>query len=92
MRLYSPEGTTVPLSVVAAIRPPSLSGLRIGLLDNTKAPVDRIMEHLGNRLRERYDNVTLVTVAKRHPSLPAEREVIERLATEADVVINGLGD
>lgn len=92
MLLFSPEATPLPVSVAPADRPTDLNGLRIGLLDNTKAPVDRIMEHLAERLRTRFPAATIVSIAKRHPSLPAEREVIERLAAEADVVINGLGD
>ena len=47
MHLYSPEGTPLPLAMSAPRRPTSLHGLRIGLFDNTKAPVDEIMRYLG---------------------------------------------
>jgi hypothetical protein len=92
MLLCSPQGAPLPLSNAAAARPARLDGLRVGLLDNTKAPVDEIMEHLASRLRERVPGVSIFHIAKKHPSLPAEREVIERLAENADVVINALGD
>lgn len=92
MLLCSPESVPLPLAHRAAVRPPRLEGLRIGLLDNTKAPVDKIMAHLATRLRERIDGVSIFHIAKKHPSLPAEREVIESVAQNSDVVINALGD
>ena len=53
MLLLSPVGAPLPLAHVAARRPARLDGLRIGLLDNTKSPVDKIMDYLAARLRER---------------------------------------
>lgn len=92
MILFSPEGAPLPLSLGAAPRPARLDGLRIGLLDNTKAPVDKILDYLAARLRERVPGATIFQIAKKHPSLPAEREVLEQVAQESDVVINALGD
>jgi len=92
MLLCSPVGNALPLSVAHARRPASLDGLRIGFLDNTKAPVDRIMEYLAARIGENVRDATVFHVAKQHPSLPAEPEVYEALAANADVVINALGD
>lgn len=92
MLLISPESAPLPLSLGAAERPARLDGLRVGLLDNTKAPVDRMLDYLAVRLRELVPDVTIFRIAKKHPSLPAEREVIEKVAENADVVINALGD
>ncbi len=82
----------MPLALRGAKRPQKLNGLRIGLLDNTKAPVDKMLAHLGRRIAERLPGATSFYVAKKHPSLPAEPEVFEALQTHADVVINALGD
>lgn len=92
MQLLSPLGTPLPLALSAPERPARLDGLRIGLLDNTKAPVDKILAYLESRLRERIPGTTFFSIAKKHPSLPAEREVIEKVAENSDVVINALGD
>ena len=92
MHLYSPEGTPLPLGMSAAPRPASLNGLRIGLFDNTKAPVDEILNYLQARLGERVRDATFFQIAKKHPSLPAEQEVIGALAENTDVVITALGD
>ena len=92
MLLLSPVGVPLPLSHAAAQRPARLDALRIGLLDNTKSPVDKIMVYLAARLRERIPGVEIFPISKKHPSMQAEREVITTLAQNADVVINALGD
>ena len=92
MKLLSPEGQPLPLALRGAPRPPRLDGLRIGLLDNTKAPVDKMLAHLQQRIAERVPGATTFYISKKHPSLPAEPEVLEALRTNADVVINALGD
>jgi hypothetical protein len=92
MKLLSPEGQALPPALSGARRPPRLDGLRIGLLDNTKAPVDKMMEHLGRRIAERLPGATVFSVSKKHPSMPAEQEVFDALRANADVVINALGD
>ena len=93
MLLLSPEASTLASNLVQpALRPKRLDGLRIGFLDNTKAPVDLIEAYLAERIRDQVDGVEVFHIAKQHPSLPADTEVIAALASEADVVINALGD
>ena len=50
------------------------------------------MDYLESLLRERIAGVTIFRISKKHPSLPAEPEVIEKLGQYSDVVINALGD
>ncbi len=92
MLLCSPEGLPQPMDFAGAVRPAKLNGLRIGLLDNTKSPVDKIMRYLATRLVELDPAAQIFQISKQHPSLPAEPEVLEQLAAHADVVINALGD
>lgn len=92
MRLCSPEGHPLPISASYVARPAKLDGLRIGFLDNTKAPVDLMFDYLAARVAERIPGAEVFRIAKQHPSLPAESEVIEALVANADVVINALGD
>ena len=92
MRLLSPEGRATPVKVAMPARPKTLAGLRIGLLDNTKAPVDKMMAHLDRRLRERFPGATTFYISKQHPSLGAAPDVHAALRANADVVITALGD
>ena len=92
MRLLSPEGRPVPVKVTLAARPTSLAGVRVGFLDNTKAPVDQMMAHLAKRFRERHPDLNTFYVSKAHPSRPAEPAVFAALRNNADIVVNALGD
>ena len=92
MKLFSPESQSVFISVETVARPRSLEGLRIGLLDNTKAPVDKMMAHLDGRLRERIPGASVFYISKKSMALPASAEVMKQLRENADVVINALGD
>lgn len=92
MKLCSPEGRTLPLSLSAVTRPRSLEGLRIGLLDNSKAPVDKVYAHLERRLRESVPGAEIYFASKPAASLPADPKVLQGLRQNCDVVINALGD
>jgi len=92
MKLVSPQGRTRPLSLGATPRPRALDGLRIGLLDNAKPPVDKMMVHIEEKLRERFPGVSTFTVSKPAASRPADEGMLKALRENADVVINALGD
>ena len=92
MKLCSPESRSQPLTIGAAARPRSLEGLRIGLLDNAKAPVDKMMVHLSRKLRERFPGVEIYTASKSMASQPADAKMLQGLRANSDVVINALGD
>lgn len=92
MLLCSPTGQPLSRSFAIAARPASLAGLRIGLFDNTKAPVDKIMDYLTPMLTAQIPGATIRRFGKQHPSLPVEPEVFASMRGEVDVVINALGD
>lgn len=92
MKLVSPQGHSQPLSVGAVARPRSLDGLRIGLLDNAKAPVDKMMAHIEARLKKIHPGIETITASKRAASSPADAAMLKRLRDNCDVVINALGD
>ena len=92
MRICSPEAQVQQARVNPVARPKSLEGLRIGFLDNTKPPADRVMEHLDKRLRERFPGVQSHYVSKNAASLPATEAMYKSMQENADVVITGFGD
>lgn len=92
MQICSPESPATSRSIEFSPRPSSLQGLRIGLLDNQKAPVDRILKHLEQRLQQRFPGVSFVSTAKKSTGHPASPDVIRTLTAGCDVVINALGD
>ncbi len=92
MKLCSPQGHPLPLSLSSSARPKSLEGLRIGLLDNMKAPVDKMMDHLERRLREMFPGIETYRASKFAAAIPADAQILQGLRLNCDVVINALGD
>ena len=92
MLMYSPRSRRSATMLQVPARPASLQGLRIGLLDNTKAPVDKMLLHLEAQLKQRLPGVQTFRIAKQGMGLPASAEVLASLRQQADVLINALGD
>jgi hypothetical protein len=92
MIICSPQASASTGHFTAPARPTSLEGLRVGLFDNTKAPVDTMMAHIAGRLAQRHPGVRSFYASKKHPSLPADAGVLRDLREHCDVVITALGD
>lgn len=76
-------------SALAARKAESLSGLRVGLLDNNKPNADKFLDFVGARLQARDFGVILVRQRK---STRTEADGLAQLAAGADVVINAFAD
>ena len=92
MEICSPKANAVTPKLTFADRPKTLEGLRIGLLDNKKAPVDKMWVHLEKRLLETIPKVKVFSISKKGAAHPAEPHVMKALKDNCDVVINALGD
>ena len=71
-------------------RPASLDGLTIGILDIAKARGDVFLDRLAARLRERGHAVK--QYAKPTNTRPAPLPLRQQIATEVNLVIEGLSD
>jgi hypothetical protein len=87
------SGTAPPPALTLAPRQPSLAGLRLGLMDNTKHNAALLLAELG-RLLVTEHSVAAVTVAdtKANFAAPAPADLVERYLRECDVVLTGVGD
>ncbi len=70
----------------------SLDGLRLGLLGNSKLNADKVLDAVGDLLKQRYDIKTVVHRTKPSFSHPAPEALFEELIESCDVVIAGVGD
>nr|WP_274636181.1 UGSC family (seleno)protein [Microbacterium bovistercoris] len=75
-----------------APRQPSLHGLRVGLLENTKRNAAALLGDLGEILADRHGAGRLVARTKRPFALPLSDELLHELTAECDVVVIGVGD
>lgn len=75
-----------------APRPADLTGLRVGLLGNTKRNADVFLEELAALLAQRHGTTTALSRTKPSIVHPAPPEVLDQLRTGCDVVVVGVGD
>jgi hypothetical protein len=98
MQIYRPDGDIGQAPAALAPSPPSLSGLRVAVLDNGKPNAAFVMTRLAESLAERA-GATVTVVLKKGPrgesanaAIPCDPEIFERVVAEADVVITGTAD
>ncbi len=75
-----------------APRPNSLTGLNIGLIDNTKFNSDNLLIKIAENLVRKYGCSGYTIRTKHNPSVPAHKEIVDALMGDCDVVIAGIGD
>ena len=79
-----------PLTFVP--RPDSLKGKRIGLVENTKFNSDRLLQKIGEILKQEYGAAETRMWRKHNASVPAHDEIIDEARRGVDVVVAGIGD
>jgi len=79
-----------PLTYV--LRPDSLKGKRIGLVENTKFNSDKLLQKIGDILKQEYGAAEARMWRKHNSSVPAHQEIIDDAKRTVDVVVAGIGD
>jgi hypothetical protein len=92
MKLFDPTSRPASREVEVARRPSDLTGLRLGLVDNTKFNSDTLLRKLAERLARRHGMTVALTSRKRSPSHAIEEAAIRALRSQADLVVSGIGD
>jgi hypothetical protein len=90
MRVLSPLGATPDAVKPLATRRPSLAGLRIGVLDNSKPNAGVLLGRVAELLAARAGGATIHRWTKPGASHPAR--MIEEIAASVDVVLTGSAD
>jgi hypothetical protein len=88
--LFDPTGERSPVTRARAPRPATLDGLRIGLLDITKARGNVFLDRIASTLEARGH--TVVRFAKPTFTKPAPIDLRHEISTTCDVVIEALAD
>lgn len=88
--LLDPTSERTPTQRPRLPRPEKLDGLTVGILDIAKARGDVFLKRLGERLAER--GIAYKHYAKPTNTRPAPLPLAQQIATEVNVVIEGLSD
>ena len=90
IEIINPTGARqVQQSALAPRRWNSLSGRRIGLLDNNKPNADKFLQFVGALLKQRFEGIELI--AQRKMTRTAA-DFLSELGKRCDVVVNALAD
>ena len=85
--------TTAPRArLELARRRPVLSGLRLGLMDNTKHNAALLLAEIGSLLASEHGATVTVEGTKANFAAPAPEDLVDRYREACDVVITGVGD
>jgi hypothetical protein len=90
MRLLSPLGTALDNVRPLSRRRPSLQGLRIGVLDNSKPNADVLLGRVAELLAAEAPGATIQRWTKPGSSRPAA--MLDEIAAASDVVLTGTAD
>jgi hypothetical protein len=71
---------------------PGLVGTIVGFIDNAKPNFNYLVDDLAEILTTQYGVRQVIKRRKRGASLPADKSVVEELASQCDFVITGSGD
>ena len=88
--LLDPTSESAPVARSLSVRPVSLAGLTVGLLDISKPRGDLLLDRLEQRLVG--DGATVRRYAKPTFAKPAPIDLRHEIATQCEVVIEALAD
>ncbi len=90
--VFDPRGRVDAQQVAPAPRVPSLGGLRLGVLDNTKWNAGKLLRQSVAVLDERCGFAAVNYYRKESFSKPAEPALVAWIAAENDIVLTAIGD
>jgi len=90
--LVVPEAPAPAESVAAESRKAGRSGLRFGVLDNSKGNADHLLRFIVEGVKAAVPVASVASLRKDSVSLPAPGPILDRLAQEADFVVTAMAD
>ena len=91
--LMDPRGKSPEKSAsLTARRFTELEGKTIGLMSNTKPNSARLLEDIGELLKQRYGVKEVIKTQKPNFYTPAPPQLVEELANTCDAVLTAIGD
>jgi hypothetical protein len=88
----SPEAPAPTQSVAQATKRSAGSGLRLALLDNSKANADHLLRFIADGAARSIEISALIKERKYSASRPLDEAALDRLVKEADFVLSAMAD
>jgi hypothetical protein len=90
--VFDPRGTVEASDTPIAVRPASLDGLRLAILDNSKWNANKILRGSAAALQETIKFGAVNYYVKENFSKDAAPELIEEIAANNDLALTAIGD
>ena len=90
--LVVPEAPVPEAMVTAGSRKAGMSGLRLGILDNSKGNADHLLRFIVEGVKAVFPVASVLTARKSSFSLPAPGAILDHLAAEADIIVSAMAD
>lgn len=90
--LVVPDAPVEDVARLNSSRTLGASGIRLGVLDNSKANADHLLNLIIEGVRKEFKVESVVMKRKPASSRPATDQVLDELAKEADLVVSAMAD
>lgn len=90
--VFDPRGVVETKPLALAARAADLTGLRLGVLDNTKWNANRLLRKTAAKLEEEFSFGAISYYHKESFSKDADPTLIEEIAANNDIVLTAIGD
>ena len=92
--VMDPRGETPDASecVYGASGTPSLDGVTLGLVDNTKINAGKLLDRLSSLLEEEAPDARIVRFSKPDATRPAPPNLVKQITEECDAAVLAIGD
>ena len=90
--IVAPDAPMEEAEQLKAKRKLGSGGIRLGVLDNSKANADHLLKLIVDGVRNEFQVDSVVIKRKPTSSRPATDQVLDELAKEADLVISAMAD
>jgi len=92
VKLVVPEAPVPATGKAQDQRKFAQGGLRLGILDNSKGNADHLLKFIADGVKALVPVASIVMLRKGSVSLPAPKEILDRLTAEADFVVSAMAD
>lgn len=92
LTVFDPRGRVDAERVELAARVTTLTGLRLGVLDNTKWNANRLLRKTAALLQERHGVGAVAYYKKASFSTYADPALVAEIAANSDIVLTAIGD
>lgn len=92
IQIVAPDAPPEPAAKLESKRKIGTTGIRLGVLDNTKANADHLLQMIVDGVKAEFNVESVVYKRKAASSRPAPDQMLDELAEEADLVISAMAD